>query len=94
MTVMFKLQSDYAVTIKKLYLAGLYARCVDEAKIDDINWDRKKYKLQYLGLSSSLSSCVLNLELYCQVGQEKIHNNTGRYDLQCVVSFILQTTTK
>ena len=60
-TVMFTLQSDYAVTLK-IYLPELYTRCVDDADIDDINLGRKKWKLKYLGPSDGLAYYVLSLE--------------------------------
>jgi len=60
-TVVFTLQSDYGVTLK-IYLPRLYARCVDDADIDNINLG-KKYKLKYLGPSVGLAYYVLRLEL-------------------------------
>jgi len=41
----------------------MYARCVDDADIDDINFGRKKWKLKYLGSSDVLAYYVLRLEL-------------------------------
>jgi len=61
-TVVFTLQFDYVVTLK-IYLPRLYARCVDDADIDDINLGTKKWKLKYLGPSDGLAYYVLRLEL-------------------------------
>ena len=60
-TVVFTLQSDYAVTLK-IYLPRLYARCVDHAD-DDVNLGRKKWKLKHLGPSDGLAYYVLRLQL-------------------------------
>jgi hypothetical protein len=50
----FTLQSDYGVTLK-IYLPRLYVRCIDNADINDINLERIKLKLQYLGPSVGLT---------------------------------------
>ena len=48
--IVFTLQSDKGVSLK-IYLPRLYVRCIDDAHINDINLEKIKLKLQYLGPS-------------------------------------------